>query len=294
MGHVMCLDRETGNFRWGLNMMKEYKTEVPDWYTGQCPLIDNDLAILAPGGTSLMVAINCETGQKVWETPNPGSYKMSHSSIMPFTFGGTRMFVYSAVGGAVGVAADGPNGGKILWETGAWKHDVISPAPVCMPDGRIFLSAGYGAGSMVLQLSGSGDRFDVKVTDEYLPAKGLASEQQTPLFWNGHLLGIMPKEGGIYRMQMVCVHPSDPKKVLWASSKEGRFGLGPYFIADNKLFILDDEAVLTIAKPSLEKYIQLDQAKITDGYDSWAPFALADGYLLLRDSKTMVCIDLNI
>ena len=65
MCHVMCLDRETGNFRWGLDILKEYQTELPFWYTGQCPLIDNDIAILAPGGSKLMVAINCETGQKL-------------------------------------------------------------------------------------------------------------------------------------------------------------------------------------------------------------------------------------
>jgi len=39
----------------------------------------------------------------------------------------------------------------------------------------------------------------------------------------------------------------------------------------------------------------LDQVKVfEDAHDAWAPFALADGYLILRDSKKMVCIDLNI
>lgn len=293
MGHVMCLDRESGNMRWGLNLLKEYETELPGWYAGQCPLIDNDLAILAPAGKSLMVAVSCETGKIVWETPNSGKYKMAHSSIMPYTFSGRKMFVYSAVGGVVGVAADGGEAGKILWETTAWNHPTVTPSPVCMPDGKIFLSAGYGAGSMMLQLSESGGKFNVKVIDEYLPSKGLASEQQTPLFWKGHLLGIMPKDGGAYRNQLTCVSPEDTKKVIWSSNKDARFGLGPYFIADDKLFILDDEMVLTIVKPDTGKYIQLDQAKIMEGYDSWAPFALADGYLLLRDSKTMVCIDLK-
>ena len=79
-----------------------------------------------------------------------------------------------------------------------------------------------------------------------------------------------------------------------ASGKETRFGLGPYFIADNKMFILNDDGTLTIARPSTEKYIQIEQVKIIEnGHDAWAPFAFADGYMLLRDSKTMVCIDLN-
>jgi outer membrane protein assembly factor BamB len=81
---------------------------------------------------------------------------------------------------------------------------------------------------------------------------------------------------------------------VWTSGAESRFGLGPYFIADNKLFILNDNGTLYIAKPDTEKYIEVDEAKIIeDGHDAWAPFAIADGYLVMRDATNMVCIDLN-
>jgi outer membrane protein assembly factor BamB len=292
--HVMCVDRETGDYRWGLDIVKEYQNEIPFWYTGQCPLVDNNSAILATGGSALLIGVDLETGEKLWETPNPNGWKMSHSSILPFTYGGRNMYVYSAIGGLVGIAADGDNIGEILWENSDWNHSVVAPAPVCMPDGKIFVTAGYGAGSMMLQLSESNGKFSVEVLDEYKPKDGLASEQQTPVYWNGHLFGIMPKDGGAIRTQMVCVNPADSKQVVWSSGKEARFGLGPYFIADNKFFILNDDGTLTIARPSTEKYIQLEQIKIFEhGHDAWAPFAIADGYLLLRDSKTMVCIDLN-
>lgn len=295
MCHVMCLDRATGNMRWGLDVAKDYESEVPLWYTGQCPLIDDNNAIIATGGKALMVAINCETGEKIWETPNPAGYKMSHSSVLPFTFGGRKMYVYSPIGSLVGIAADGPDAGKILWETPVWNHSVVAPSPVCMPDGKIFMTAGYGAGSMMIQLKENGGTFSVEVLTKYPPKDGLASEQQTPLLWNGHLIGIMPKDGGSMRNQLVCINPNDPQKMVWISGTENRFGLGPYFIADNKLFILNDDATLTIARPGTSKYIQLDQVKIIeDGHDAWAPFALANGYLLMRDSKKMVCIDLNL
>jgi len=292
---VMCLDRATGNFRWGIDVTKTYATEIPFWYTGQCPMIDNDVAVIATGGKALMIGVSCETGAKLWETPNPDGWKMSHSSVMPFTFGGRKMYVYSAIGGMAGVAADGADAGKVLWKTAAWNHSVVAPSPVCMPDGKIFMTAGYGAGSMMLQLKESGGNFTVEVLKEYLPRFGLACEQQTPVFWQGHLFGILPKDAGPLRNQFVCVDPSDTKKMVWTSGQSVRFGLGPFFIADNKFFILDDEGTLTIIKPSISKYIQLDQVKvIKDGADAWAPLAIADGYLLLRDSKTMVCINMNL
>lgn len=295
MCHVMCLDRNDGNLRWGLDIAKDYESEVPLWYTGQCPLIDNNTAIIATGGKALLVAINCETGEKIWETPNPNAWKMSHSSVLPYTFGGRKMYVYSPIGGLIGIAADGADAGKVLWETPAWNHSVVAPSPVCMPDGKIFMTAGYGAGSMMLQLKENGGKFSVEVLTEYAPKDGLASEQQTAIYWQGHLFGIMPKDGGTMRNQLICVNPKDPKKPVWTSGTENRFGLGPYFMADNKLFILNDDATLTIARPSTSKYIQLDQVKIIeDAHDAWAPFALANGYLLMRDSKKMVCVDLNL
>jgi len=292
--HVMCLDRLTGNVKWGLDVEKEYQTEVPFWYTGQCPLIDNDLAIIATGGESLMIAVDCETGKVVWETPNSKNWKMSHSSILPMTFGGRKMFVYSAVGGICGVAADGEDAGTILWSSSAWNKSVVAPSPVCMPDGKIFVTAGYGAGSMLLQLKSSGNSFSINVLDQYKPSEGLACEQQTPLFFEGHLIGILPKDAGPLRNQMICVDPANCRKPVWSSGTENRFGLGPYMIADHKLFILSDDGTLTIAKPDVHKYIQTSQVKLFEGQDAWAPLAVADGYMVLRDSKRMVAIKIGV
>ncbi|MDP4290267.1 MAG: PQQ-binding-like beta-propeller repeat protein [Bacteroidota bacterium] len=293
VGQVMCVDRENGNYRWGIDIQKDYKTEVPLWYTGQCPLIDDNKAIIATGGKALMIAVDCQTGKKIWEAPNPGNYKMSHSSIMPYTFKGKKMYVYSAIGGVCGVAADGPDAGKILWESNAWNHNVIAPSPVCMPDGKIFLTAGYGGGSMLIQLKQDNNKFKAEVLQQYLPKDGLACEQQTPIYYQGHLFGILPKDGGTLRNQLVCVDPSSPQKIIWSSGKTTRFGLGPYLISDDKMFILSDEGTLTIVKPNISKYEMLDEAKVFDAQDAWAPMALADGYLVLRDAKKMVCVDIK-
>ena len=292
--HVMCTDRLTGNFRWGIDVEKEYKSEVPLWYTGQCPLIDDNQAVIATGGTALMIGVDLTTGNKIWETPNPDIWKMSHSSIMPFLFHGRKMYVYSAVGGMVGIAAEGGDRGKILWKTSAWNKAVVAPSPVCMPDGRIFITAGYGAGSMVLQLKEENSNFTVSVIDEYKPSEGLACEQQTPLYWKGFLFGVLPKDGGILRNQLVCVNPSDTRKIVWSSGSDKRFGLGPYFMADNKLYLLHEDGTLFILRPSVSGYTEISQTRvIPDGQDAWAPLAIADGYLVLRDSKKMICINMH-
>ncbi len=291
--HVMCVRRQTGEFLWGLNIERDYESEVPLWYTGQCPVIENGVAIIATGGKALMIGVDCETGNILWETPNSGDWKMSHSSIMPFQFGGRRMYVYSASGGVAGVAADGPDVGTILWQTSQWNHPVVAASPVCMPDGKIFVTAGYGAGSMLFQLSAQNGSFNVDVIMSFRPGEGLSSEQQTPVLIDGYLFGVLPKDARTMRNQMICVKPNNPTQVVWASGPTARFGLGPYILADGKFYLLDDDATLVIIRKSVRGYEELDRIKLFDGHDAWAPLAIADGYMVLRDADRMICIDMR-
>lgn len=291
--HVMCMDRETGDLLWGIDIEKEYGTDVPFWYTGQCPLIDEGKAIIATGGKALLIAVDCATGEIIWETPNANKLKMSHASIIPWTLNGTKMYVYSAVGGVVGIGAEGENEGNVLWESLKWGCSVVAPSPVCFPDGKMFLTAGYGAGSMVFQVSGSGSDFSIEKIYEYKPKDGLACEQQTPVVYDGLVYGIVPKDGGTMRNQFIAVDPVDFRRVVWSSGKTHRFGLGPYMIADGKFWILNDDGMLSIAKPSKTEFVLLDQIKVFEGHDAWAPLAIADGYLILRDDHKMLCLDIS-
>ena len=291
--HVMCTDPNTGDFLWGIDLVKEYNTEIPFWYTGQCPMIDGNLAIFAPGGTALMIAVDLATGDVVWETPNPDVWQMSHSSIMPMTINGKKMYVYAAVGGICGISAEGDDRGTVLWKTIDFSPTVVAPSPVILDNGNIFMTAGYGAGAILFNVSESNGNFSVTVKQQYKPKDGVASEQQTPLLYNGRMFSVLPKDAAGLRNQFVCCDPNDCMNILWTSGKENRFGLGPYAVADGKFFILNDDGTLTIAKASTNRFIFLDKAKIIDGMDAWGPLAFADGYLIMRDSKTMVCLNVK-
>lgn len=291
--HVMCTDPNTGDYLWGIDLVKDYNTEVPFWYTGQCPLIDGNLAIIAPGGTSMVIAVDLATGKVVWDTPNPDNWKMSHSSIMPMTFNGKKMYIYAAVGGICGISAEGTDQGKILWKTTDFNPTVIAPSPLVLNNGKFYMTAGYGAGAALFQLKENNGRYSVELLQKYKPQEGVASEQQTPLYYKGFIFSILPKDAGGMRNQFVCVNPIDCKKILWTSGKDDRYGLGPYAIADGKFFILNDDGTLSIAKASTDRFILLDKVKIIDGMDAWGPLAFADGYLLMRDSKTLVCLDIR-
>lgn len=292
-GHVMCANTNSGSFLWGIDLVREYNSEIPFWYTGQCPMIDSNIAVIAPAGKSLLIGIDCSTGKVIWETPNPDKWKMSHSSIMPMVLNGKKMYVYAAVGGICGISAHGDDIGKVLWKIKDFSPAVVAPSPVILDKGKIFITAGYGAGAMLFQVKQNGGNYSVEVIQKFKPKDGIASEQQTPIIYKDRMFAILPKDAGSNRNQFVCVNPNDCKKILWTSGKTDRFGLGPYIIADEKFFILNDDGTLTIAKATTSKFTLLDKAKIIDGQDAWGPIAIADGKLLMRDSKRMVCIDIR-
>ncbi len=283
--HVTCLDSVTGAFGWMLNLVKEFDATVPDWYAGQCPLIDDNKVIIAPGGSALMIAVDCQTGQILWQTPNPNGWRMTHSSIVPAEFLGTRTYVYCASGGVVGVSAEN---GSILWEHAGWQVRTANiPSPVIVGDGLIFLSGGYNAGSMILRLAQDGDKI---VPHEVFRLKPeiFGSGQQTPIFYDGYIYGIRPDK------QLVCLDLSG--QVVWTSTSAHRFGnlgLGPYTIADGLIYIMDDTGLLTLTEATPTGYMQLGQAKVLDGPDAWGPMAVASGRLIARDLNRMICLDIT-
>ena len=288
--HVMCVDAINGDFKWGIDLAKEWGVEVPMWYTGQCPLVDGGQVIIGVGGKVLLMGVDCETGKILWQTPNEKKWKMSHSSVMPMTIAGRKMYVYCSIGGMAGISAEKADTGKILWETDEWNHQVVAPAPVSLGDGRIFMTSGYGVGSAMFKVEKTADEFTVtKLYD--LDKKIFACEQHTPIYYKGYLYSVLPADAGPSRKQAACLSPDG--KVVWASGPAEKFGLGPFMIINDKLIILEDNGLLTMVKATEQGYIKLAQAKVLEGKESWAPMAFANGLLLVRDYETMRCLDLR-
>ncbi len=296
--HVACVDAVTGQEKWFLDLQHEYGTTEPEWYAGQCPLIvdigGKEAVILAPAGPEVLVmAIDCETGQVLWRSPNPFGWTMTHVSVVTMPLDGRQTFVYCGKGGVVGV--DGETG-KILWSTTDWQIEIATcPSPVVLPDNRVFCCGGYKSGSVMLQIAA-----DPTVETGYqsttlfrLNDPVFGSEQQTPIFFDNHLFGIRQRD-----KEFVCL--SLDGKVVWHSGSKGRFGGGPYILLDipkdqggPMFLIVDDSGVLTACEASTVGYRQLFQSQVLEDHGSWAPMAMVSGRLLVRDHIYMVCLDLR-
>jgi outer membrane protein assembly factor BamB len=294
MAHIMCCNTMTGELKWTIDMQKQFNTEVPFWYSGQCPRIENNQLIVAPAGKEiLMVGIDCETGAIAWQTPNTIGFKMSHSSVMPMIIQGKRMYVYAGIGGVCGVSAENADMGKLLWSVNKWQPSVIAPSPVQLSTHKILLTAGYGAGGALLQVTNDNGVWSATMIDRYKPSEGLSSEQQTPLLYNQMLITIPPKDGGAIREKIVAYFSDNIHTPIWESEANERFGLGPYMIIDNHLFVLKEDGELYVYRIQQQGMNFVKKQRIMEGMDAWGPMAFADGYWVARDACKVYCVKIN-
>ena len=281
--HLVCLDAETGELVWQKDLVEEYDTVIPPWYAGQCPIIDDGLLILAPGGSPLMVALRLDTGEEVWRTTERDGAGMTHSSVLPIDFEGRRIYVYCARDGVHGIEA---GTGRHLWFFPDWRINIANiPTPIQVDADRLFFTGGYGAGSMMVRLSANDD--DTIAVEELfrLRPNVFGADQQTPILYQGHLYGV------ISNGEFACIDLEGDRK--WSSGTR-RFGLGPYMLINDLFYVLNDmSGELSLVQASASGFQELTSTVVLPGHDAWAPMAVAENQLIVRDMTEMVCLDLS-
>jgi len=297
-GHVVCLDSATGKLRWWKSLYHQYNSVIPKWYLAQSPIFDGpEHVILAPCGNgneehpernALLMKVSCETGEVVWHSANPLQWEMTHVSIVPMDLDGRKTYLYIGHQGVVAVAADT---GEIMWLSTKWEVKIAACAsPVPLPDNRVFLSGGYGAGSMMMKINrveGGTYPYDAEVLYK-LPPKIFGSVHHTPIYHDGVIYGVRPSPN----FDLICLEPEDGT-VRWGAGTAHKFDMGHYFLAGSHIFAMNNDGLLTLVKLSKDKFKPLTSAQVVPGADSWGPMTLVDRRLIVRDLDTMACYDVG-
>ncbi|MFP4215400.1 MAG: PQQ-binding-like beta-propeller repeat protein [Planctomycetota bacterium] len=298
--HVTCLDAETGELKWGIDMVRKYGSTIPDWWASQNPVVHDGKAIIAPSGPEVLAAaVDLETGKVEWEAPNVDGGVMSHATPVRMDYAGKTFYIITTAqsseaaggrvpGGLYGVTLDG----KILWGTTAWNVRTAAPSPLPLNEGKVAISAGYGEGGMLLQLLPSDTgQWNTDVLQRFTPAE-FACEQQTPIFRDGHVFTILPTVKQTVSEQLICMTPDGQR--VWNSGREHRYGMGAFFFADDRLWIMGDRGTLSMVIATPQRFSMIAEARVLGrAHDSWGPIAVADGLMVVRDIDTMTCLDLR-
>jgi hypothetical protein len=79
-------------------------------------------------------------------------------------------------------------------------------------------------------------------------------------------------------------------QVKWKTGDEPPFNKGGAVLADGLLLSLDGNRTLYLIEPDPSGFKPLASAVLLEPGENWAPIALADGKLLIRDQKQMKCL----
>ena len=83
-------------------------------------------------------------------------------------------------------------------------------------------------------------------------------------------------------------------EVKWKTGRKLSLSLGSLIIADDLILVLGGSSgVLHLVEASPKGFNELDSAKLLGGREIWAPLALSNGLLVIRDQSQMKCVDVS-
>ncbi len=273
-GELRCLDAKSGAVLWGKNILSENRAENLPWAMSASPLVVDDKVIVLPGGSSgsSVVAYNKMTGAPVWKSLND---RQAYVSPMLVTLAGRRQVLVVSSNRVVGLA---PENGSLLWSH-PWDTDmgINASQPLIVDSSRFFISAGYGKGAALVQVTGSGNAFTARTLWENINMK---NKFNSSVLHQGHVYGL---DEGI----LTCIDVNTGAR-KW---KGGRYGYGQLLLASGHLILLSDTGELVLVRATPEQHTEISRFKALEG-KTWNHPALAAGRLLVRNTNEMAAFNL--
>lgn len=275
LGELRCLDARTGALVWRRNILTDNDATNLSWGMSGAPLIVDDKVIVLPGGPrgQSVVAYHRTTGEPVWKSLDD---KQAYTSPMLVTLGGIRQILVVSAARAVGLTVDQ---GRLLWEY-PWVTDMgISVAqPLLLGNDRVFLSAAYGHGAAVFEVTPAGDNFRTRVVWENTRMKNKFTSS-------------VLREGYIYGLDeaiLACLDAATGEQE-W---KGGRYGYGQVVLAGDRLIVLTESGDVALVKATPERYEEVAKFSAIAG-KTWNHPVIADGRLFVRNLREMAAFDIR-
>ncbi len=324
-GDLYCIDIDTQKPVWKNNVWTDFggaprdgfgpvpsgyrePRSFPTWAISQCPLVYGYLLIIASQAPDAgVVAYDKLTGEVKWKTPSlgyvgyvsPAIVKVDGNDHVVMITPSTNPFRRSSpdennLGTVVGID---PLTGKILWKYDKWYCHIPVPSAVDAGDNKVLIVGGYELGATMIKVEkkavGSYDTIELFTTEEF------GDQTKPPLLYKGYFYaqyGTNNRRDGLVCMSM-------DGQIMWKTKRSPDFNKGSMILADGLILATDGEQTLYLIEPDPSGFKPLASAELLSvekaGGDpimrrfakqNWAPLALAEGKLLIRDQSRMLCV----
>lgn len=281
-GNLHCIDIATGKSAWTRSMADDLGGKIPKWGYAESPLVDGERVIVTPGGSKgALAALNKANGELLWQSKDfkdPAQY----SSCIVAEHNGKRQYIQLVSAHVVGIDAEN---GDVLWKT-PWDGRVaVIPTPI-FKDGQVFVSSGYGVGSMVVNITD-----DWKVTQTW-KNKNMKNHHGGVILLGDHLFGYSDGAG------WSCI---DWAAGDYAWREKGSLDKGAIGYADGRFYLLEEKTGTVVLIDASTKgyrergrFVLAPQTKLRKPKGRvWTHPVISNGKLYLRDQEIIHCYDVK-
>lgn len=278
MGRLAAFDVADGREIWFVDLRETYDAEVPEYgYAESVYIRDNRLYVSPAGKKGFLVCLNKKDGSLIWaNTSIPG--QAAYSSQVPAVFNGIDMLLGMSSSCVYGVDADT---GKLIFNVAFEGKLSLNCTDPIYHDSHVFVTSGYGKGSMLLKLKASGASIVAETV------------WQVPLMDNHHG-GVILHEGCLYgsgseARGWFCLDFATGKE-LWKTR-----GKGSLTFADSMLYCLDENGVMRLVTATPKGYDERSTFKAIDGGKGmhWAHPVVCGKRLYLRHTDKLSVFDIS-
>lgn len=277
-GILNCLDALTGEVIWSTNILEDAEADNIQWAMSASPLIYEDKVIVNPGGKhgKGVIAYDKLTGSILWAKGNsPASYAglcLAEMHKQP------QLILYDGLG----VAGIDPSDGTEHWRF-EWKNGPkVNAAQPIVQGNQVFVSSGYGVGSVLLNISLDQEVWSVE--PQWIGKNRFRLKFNDGVYKDGFLYGMDEK-------LMACIDFATGKRQWRARANTGQGQL--ILLGDLLTIITERPSELVFAEATPENWTELFRMPALPG-KTWNNPAYARGYLLLRNDREAVCYRLKL
>jgi hypothetical protein len=311
-GDLYCIDIRTREPVWKANIWTDFGGKpiavtgrvpfgprpggrFPIWAISQCPLIYKDLLIIASQAPDAgVVAYDKLTGKLKWKTDSlgyvgyvsPSMVKVDGNDHVVMVTPSTNPYRKSSpdeniLGKIVGID---PSDGNILWEYDRWHCHIPVPSAVDAGANKVLVVGGYELGAVMLRIEKQAD--GTFGTTELIRTEEFGDHTKPPILHEDYFYaqyGTNNTRDGLTCMSM-------EGEIMWKTKRDPDFNKGSMILADGLILATDGAKKLYLIAPDPAEFKMLASSEMLQAGQNWAPMALADGRLLIRDRNSLLCV----
>jgi len=291
LGHITCLDKLTGKLKWQRNLASDWGAVPPPWGFGSSPFIYDNMCIVAPlSENEGIVALNTSTGKTIWKS-NPFGSAPGYSSPVHHEILGKDMIVQMS---SDAMAGFDPKTGKELWRWEGYSVKRAIPAPLKISDNKLFITGGYGSGSVMLKLEEKSGKITPTV-DFSIEKKG--AQIHVPILKDNYLYANFNENDNLKKRAdkqgLTCIDLKG--NILWNTGAEPNYNRGSLIMINQWIIALEGltgELIVSEANPKAYREIYKKKHLNGQGGNIWAPLSYSAGLLIIRDQNEIKCLKL--